>query len=150
MASGDPPPPDPFATPILAMATAEDIEAHRKALEEEWEKELEKRKKFQLEQDSVRALSSYRQRRMRQRIDPSFPTTCLNFDDGTPRPAAPGGAVNNEAPEASRVGTGRAAADRATANRAAPPPPPPPPERRIIIQPAMEANGLPPLLESDG
>ena len=72
MATGDeapPPPVDPFSTPLPATANVTEIEAHRVALEAQRKKELAERQKFRLEQDSVRAVSQYRQQRNRLRME---------------------------------------------------------------------------------
>ncbi|KAK1664652.1 hypothetical protein QYE76_052811 [Lolium multiflorum] len=79
---GDQPPQDPFSTPLPPTATAAEIEAHRAALEEQRKRELVERQKFRLEQDSVRAVSHYRNRARMERIQAQgFPSARLNFDD---------------------------------------------------------------------
>jgi hypothetical protein len=111
MAAGDeaPPPPEPFSTPLPATANAAEIEAHQAALEEQRKKELAERQKFHLEQDSVRAVSQYRQQRNRVRMgrarDQGFPSARLNFDypDGEVRAVH---IQNRDIPESSRAAAG--------------------------------------------
>jgi hypothetical protein len=116
---GDQPPQDPFSTPLPPTATAAEIEAHRAALEEQRKRELVERQKFRLEQDSVRAVSHYRNERNRARMEriqaQGFPSARLNFDnpDGEVRVARP---TNPDIPESSRAAAGGVA-------HGAPPPP---------------------------
>nr|XP_051205521.1 uncharacterized protein LOC127319584 [Lolium perenne] len=116
---GDQPPQDPFSTPLPPTATAAEIEAHRAALEEQRKRELVERQKFRLEQDSVRAVSHYRNERNRARMEriqaQGFPSARLNFDDpdGEVRVARP---TNPDIPESSWVAAGGVA-------HGAPPPP---------------------------
>ncbi|KAK1665954.1 hypothetical protein QYE76_054113 [Lolium multiflorum] len=135
---GDQPPQDPFSTPLPPTATAVEIEAHRAALEEQRKRELVERQKFRLEQDSVRAVSHYRNERNRARMEriqaQGFPSARLNFDDpdGEVRVARP---TNPDIPESSRAAAGGVA-------HGAPPPPPPPPGGRPPPQAEVDANGL--------
>jgi hypothetical protein len=82
---GDQPPQDPFSTPLPPTVTVAEIEAHRAALEEQQKRELVERQKFRLEQDSVRAVSHYRNERNRARMEriqaQGFPSARLNFDN---------------------------------------------------------------------
>jgi hypothetical protein len=77
----NPPPPDPFFTPIPANMSPEDLDNHRRTLEGALEKELEERRKFGLEQQSANVLSNYRQRCMLLCVDPNYPLQSLNFDN---------------------------------------------------------------------
>ncbi|KAK1694635.1 hypothetical protein QYE76_011332 [Lolium multiflorum] len=135
---GDQPPQDPFSTPLPPTATAAEIETHRAALEEQRKRELVERQKFRLEQDSVRAVSHYRNERNRARMERiqahGFPSARLNFDDpeAEVRVARP---TNPDAPESSRAAAGGVA-------HGAPPPPPPPPGGRPPPQAEVDANGL--------
>jgi hypothetical protein len=135
MAGGDEVPPnDPFTTLLPATANATEIEVHRAALEEQRKKELAERQKFRLEQDSVIAVSHYRQERNCLRLERAreqgFPSAHLNFDD-------PNGEVrvaqiqNHGVLESSRAAVGRVAHGA-----------PPPPEGRPAPRAEIDANGL--------
>jgi hypothetical protein len=130
----NPPPPDPFFTPIPANMSPEDLDNHRRTLEAALEKELEERRKFRLEQQSANALSNYRQRCMLLCVDPNYPLRSLNFDND-PQRATNAECGHNVAPDGSRPG----------GSRRAPPPPPlqPPPNQQRVPQQEVDANGLP-------
>ncbi|KAK1693323.1 hypothetical protein QYE76_010020 [Lolium multiflorum] len=134
---GDQPPQDPFSMPLPPTATAAEIEAHRAALEEQRKRELVERQKFRLEQDSVRAVSHYRNERNRARMEriqaQGFPSARLNFDDpdGEVRVARP---TNPDVPESSRAAAG------GVAHGAPPPPLHPPEDDRLPAE--VDANGL--------
>jgi hypothetical protein len=83
MAGGDPPPLDPFYTPIRADVPATDIETARKALEEARAKELREREKFHLEKKTATEISEYHQQKWQRKLATKVPIRTLNFD--TPR-----------------------------------------------------------------
>jgi hypothetical protein len=60
--------PDPFTTLLPPNDTQQEIENHRKALDEAKKKELEEREKFCLEQRTAENISRYRTRRINLRL----------------------------------------------------------------------------------
>jgi hypothetical protein len=80
MADSDPPPPDPFCTPIRTDAPAMEIETARKAMEEARAKEQWERKKIRLEKKTTTKISEYHQRRWQKKLATDMPTHTLNFN----------------------------------------------------------------------
>jgi hypothetical protein len=91
--------PDPFTTPLPANATAEQVEQHCVALEDQKKKEVEERKKFRLEQFAVANVSCYRTTHITQRLQGGTTTHVLDFGpNANPQQEAEPGQRRNATP----------------------------------------------------
>jgi hypothetical protein len=80
MAGNNPPPLDPFTTPIRADLSPTEDEAAHKALEEARVKAQQEREKFRLEKQTTTKLSEYHQRKWQKRLADEMPAHALKFD----------------------------------------------------------------------